>query len=232
MLSPIILQLLNSAESKMNGYFALLDYRYKNLCTKAEAASMLPIEVEMEGASFKIENVAAISIPEWNQIMVIPKDEDYIPYIGHAVIMVHPEFKQKVTRYHVEELNKDIKVLLLTVPPVDKDRKKVLDEGTDSLYDQCLACLDKTKVDTGLAIAKGMANKSKEEIDEARNKFDELYKQYRKNVDQLHDDKKQEIEEAYEKYVKEQGESKSEALPTPPEVPAMPDVTQSIELPK
>lgn len=224
------MQMLNSAEGKMNGYFGLLDYRYKNLCTKAEVLSMLPVEVEIEGATFKLEDVAGISIPEWNQIMVIPKDEDYIPYIGHAVMMVHPEFKQKVTRYHIEDVNKDIKVILLTVPPVDKDRRDLLGQGTDTLYNQSAVYIDKTKADTGIAISKGMADKPKEEVDEARKKLDELHKQYRDSVDKLHENKKKEIEDAYQKYLKEQGQDASSSNTGSPA--QQPNAAISMEIPK
>lgn len=228
MINPITLKILNTAEQKMNAYFGLLNYRYKNLCTKAEAESMLPVEVEIEGPLFKIEEVAIMSIPEWNQIMLMPKDEEYIPYIGHAVMMVHPEFKQKVTRYFIESQDRDVKVLMLTMPPVDKDRHKLLNDGVDVLYTQCVAYIDNVKAEAGIQISEQMAQQSIDEINETRKKLDDLHKQYSKNVDGLHDDKKSEIEDAYQKYLKEHGDDAGSSTTSS----SQSDVAQSMELPK
>lgn len=230
MINPIILQLFNTADQKMSGYASLLDYRYKNLCIKAEPLSLIPVEVDVEGTMFKMEDVADCTISAWNQIMVIPKDEDLIVYIGHAIMQVHPEFKQKVTRHYFEQIRKDIKVILLTMPPVDKDYRDVLNTGTDTLYDQCKIYIDKVQSEISVEITMRMAGHPKDEIDEARKKISDLHEHYCKQVDGLHDEKKKEIEDAYQKYLKEQGQDASSSDTGSPA--QQPDAAFSMELPK
>lgn len=212
----------------MNGYSSLLNYRYRNLCIKAEPLSLIPVEVDVEGTMFNMENVADCTISEWNQIMVIPKDEDLIVYISPAVAQVHPEFKQKVTRHYFEKIGKDFKVILLTMPPVDKERRDILNTGTDTLYDQCKTYIDKVQSEISVEITKRLVGRPKDEIDEARKKISDLHQQYTKQVDELHDEKKKEIADAYEKYVKEHGEDDSSDANASD---LQSQVTQSMELP-
>lgn len=190
----------------MNGFFSLLDYRYRNLCTKAEPASLIPVQVEVQNAVFNLEIIADCAVTEWNQITVIPKDEEYTPFIAKGVMEVHPEFKQEITRQYYEQIGADLKVLLLTMPPVDKKYRDTLNIATDSLYEQCVLCLDNAKMEAGLDITERLAESGKDDIDEARKRLADLDKQYRDQVKELHETKKKEIDEAYEKYLKEHGE--------------------------
>lgn len=230
MINPVILQITNTADQKMNGYASLLNYRYKNLCVKAEPLSLIPVEVDIEGGKFNFEDVAGGSISEWNQIMVIPKDEDLIAYICPAIAQAHPEFKQKVTRQYIEEIGDNVKVIMLTMPPVDKDRRNLLIQGTETLHDQCKIYIDNVQSEVSVEITKRMVGRPKEEVDEARKKLNDLHEQYSKQVDDLQEEKKKEIEDAYQKYLKEKGQAASSSDTGSPAQQT--DAAFSMELPK
>ena len=48
----------NQLEEKLTGYVAMLNFKFLNLCVKAEEASLLPVTVNVDGASKKLEEVA------------------------------------------------------------------------------------------------------------------------------------------------------------------------------
>lgn len=103
-------------------------------------------------------------------------------------------------------------VLVLTVPQVDEDRRKVL-------LDSVKAYVDATKVRFDATINKAKAEVTrlsvglpKEEVDEAEDKVKEAAKLYRDAVVEAEESKTKEIEEAYKRYLEKQAEN-----PTVPE---------------
>ena len=84
---------LNTTEKKMASYMTLLNFRYINLCVKAEAASLIPVNVNIFGEDKDIEEVAEVAIQDDYHLAVFPKNDEYIRYITQGVINVHPEFK-------------------------------------------------------------------------------------------------------------------------------------------
>ena len=53
-----IVNQLSMLSAQMKGYVSALNYRYMNLCVKAEEASLLPIEVPIEDELKNLEDVA------------------------------------------------------------------------------------------------------------------------------------------------------------------------------
>ena len=51
----------NQLQEKLTGYVAMLNFRFMNLCIKAEEASLLPVSVIIGGTSKKLEEVAVIA---------------------------------------------------------------------------------------------------------------------------------------------------------------------------
>jgi len=68
---------LNELEKKMTAYMMLLHFRYLNLCVKAEAASLVPVNVIVLGDNKNIEEVAEVAIPDEFHLAVIPKDDEF-----------------------------------------------------------------------------------------------------------------------------------------------------------
>ena len=43
---------------KLTGYVAMLNFRFLNMCIKAEPASLIPVKVNIEGSQKNLEQVA------------------------------------------------------------------------------------------------------------------------------------------------------------------------------
>ena len=208
--------LLGEVEGKMSGYVALMNYKYLNLCVKAEPASLLPVTVEYGNESFDIEQVADVTMPQENQLQVYPKDPVLLFAIGKAIATSHPEFKQDTvvdkgdekeeSSTNSEQEDDADKSILLTMPTVDKDRRDALMEGVKILFDEV-----KVKLDTNFnfytqKITLKLASASPEEIDEAKKALGDIKKQHDDLAKEYRENKEKEIETAYQLYLEKQTE--------------------------
>ena len=108
-------------KEKLNAHVALMNYRYINLCVKAELGSLLPVTVSAVGKELNIEDVAQIATPNEYQLDVYPKLNDYQQGIIEGIFDVHPEFKLEILQIESSDDKRD-KHLLYTMPDVDKER--------------------------------------------------------------------------------------------------------------
>lgn len=53
--------LLGELEKRLNGYVVLMSYRFMNLCVKSEPASMLPIQLELNGDTYNLDQVCDVT---------------------------------------------------------------------------------------------------------------------------------------------------------------------------
>ncbi len=203
--------MLGEANSKMSGHVALLNYRYLNLCVKAEAASLLPVTVQYDGNSYDIEQVADVASPREDQLQVYPKGPELVVPIGKAIAEAHPEFKQKV----VEEKNnnsspnngeEENKSILLTMPEVDKNRHDALMEGVKVLYDETKQELTSIFEDYTQKTIIQLLGASAEEINEAKKALEDMKKQHFDLADGYRKNKEKEIEDAYKRYMEQKEE--------------------------
>lgn len=229
----------------MSGYVALMNYKFLNLCVKAEPAALLPVTVEYDG-TYDIEQVADVTVPEVNQMQVYPKDPALLFAIGKAIALSHPEFKQDI----VTEKNDgqepaatgdddEDKSILLTMPEVNKDRYDVLTNGIAALYDETKAKLEFNFAGYTKRIAAKLASALPDEMDEAKKAMEEVRKQHTDLAKQYYDAKKEEIEAAYNLYLEKQTSAEKNAMEQEaatnkdagqgfkmPEAPEMPDMPE------
>ena len=204
---------LGEASSKMSGHVALLNYRYLNLCVKAEAASLLIVTVEYDGHNLDIEQVADVASPREDQLQVYPKSPDLLVPISKAIAAVHPEFKQEVIKEENNNGNsssgneeEEDKSILLTMPEVDKNRRDALMEGVKLLYDETTAELTAIyETYTQKALIQLMDGKA-EEIDECKKALDDLKKEHFDLADGYRKNKEKEIDDAYKRYMEQKDE--------------------------
>lgn len=202
--------ILQEYEGVLSGYTALLIFRLMNLCVKAEPASLLAAEISVQGAVKNIEDVANVGIKAEDLLDVYPFSDDLIMPIGHAIMDIHPEFKQDVEVVHLEQQNKDLKFIRLTMPEVDEARHKVLIDGLDTFLDASKTQFDATKTKYTLRMEKELINAKPDEVDEAKNRFDTMYDDYSKRRDKAIEDKKNEIEESYQRWQEKIAEKEKE----------------------
>lgn len=184
--------------------------KYMNLCVKAEPMSLMAVEVVTNLGKQKIENCVDVSIPEWNQIMMFMKRPDFMGPVLLGVRKTHPEFKvEKKKAYSYRGQLDPEDVLLYTMPPVDKDRRDVLNQGVDLLKKQTQTKIDRIKADCTLQLNKMVTDPDKKK--EALDFLDEKTQEIVDHLEKVTADKLKEIEDAYEKYVAEHpdGESSS-----------------------
>lgn len=196
---------------KLQGYAALLAYRYANLCIEANPIALLSAEIEIEGEKKRIEDVAQVAVHETYHFIVNPiYEEDLLP-IGKAILFDHPEFKQEVKTWEgYDEADPAGKYLFYTMPEVDKPRHDILIQAVDAFYDECTEKMTIAQEECAKQLAVLQADSSPAEIEKVADYMQKMVKQYTDIRDTNHDDKKAEIEKAYEEYQARQEEKKAQ----------------------
>ena len=204
-----IINQLSQLSEQLKGYVAAMNYRYLNLCVKAEEASLLPVQVPIEGEMNNLEKVAYAgkrSEDEYS-LYVIPKYQDDLRDIAKAVKDIHPEFIQIIEKKIVEPgdgSQQEVKYLKLTVPEVNDDRYDVLKQGTDTFYKMCKADMEKAKMEADIQFVALCVDEKPEDIDELKKAVDETNDMWIKQRENLHDKKLKEIEDAHNTWLSEQ----------------------------
>ena len=204
-----ILDILNNMESRLYGYCALLAYRYMNICVKPEPVSLLSTSVIIDDKPYDIEKVAKVMLPDDKSLQLIPVEQSLIPDITQAILLEHPEFKLDIVDDPSAKRESDDafvpKMIVLTVPPVDKDGKKSMLDLVDALYQDC----DKRmKLDFDVEAAKaGVAaiTLPEETQKETKKAFEDSYNNFVEQVKKYRENKTKEIEDAYALWCEENG---------------------------
>lgn len=197
-------------KERLSGYVALLNYRYMNLCVKVEEVSLLPIKVDVEGESKRIEDVCNIAKKDDYSLMVFPKYEEDLLAISYGIAKSHPEFKQERQNMGVETddgQNVDVEYILLTMPEVDKNRYDVLKQAVNILHDECKVDMERAKAETEGEIALLVSDEKESEIDKLKEAVKKLDKTWTDKREQVHDEKLKEIEEGYNRYLQSKAEA-------------------------
>lgn len=213
--------ILSELDGKLTGHAALLNYRYMNLCVKAEPAALLSFTIaDIEGNTYKIEEVADTLMPDDFTFEFVPKEMEMLPFIQEGIAEAHPEFKQKVIKpeaddryFYPDTPEYDLeRHIICTMPEVDKNRYDLLKQTVKALYDERMVEMEKVKAEYTKTIADKTAGLPKEEVDEAKDKMEELCKQYSDLSKQYRDTKEEEIEEAYKQWQLNQAEDRLNRL--------------------
>lgn len=206
-MNHIIISQIDEAQKRMSGYIALLNYRFKNLCVKADIAAMLPVSVYADGQELNIEDVANVNMPDEYQLGVYPKEENDLQSIIQGVYEAHPEFKMEIKSTDGSE---ESKYALYTMPEVDKNRRDFLMNGVKGLKDECLVRIEAVYADYQARFAKILVNVSDQDVAEANKALDKARRQCKEMVDDLLFQKEQEIEEGYQRYLEEKEKHQEE----------------------
>lgn len=223
-----IAMLLGEVKGKMSGYVALTNYRYMNLCVNAEPASLLCVNVELDDTTYNMEEVAAVAKPKDDQFAILPKDssKELFLAISKGIMASHPEFKQEVKDLDEDEesgdnegngisniMNSDDmsnKYILLTMPEINDDRHDIIIDGVDSLQKECLAKLDAVMQEYTQKFAIKLKGADVKEGDEAKDALQGLYDQHKELLEEYSNNKKEEVEKAYQCYLEEQDANENE----------------------
>lgn len=191
---------------KLKGYVAMMNFRYINLCIKADPVALIPVTVNVEGVEKTLEQVATTAKKDDYRFWIVPKyDEDW-ENICKGIAKVHPEFKQEEGSFMVEGLSEDgegreAKYIELTMPEVDDNRHDALKDAVDVIYQECKTLMEAAVNKAKAEIAFLSVGEPKEDIDGIKDAVDKLNKNCEEHRDKLHDAKLQEIEEAYQNWL-------------------------------
>ena len=205
-----IINKLSQLSEELKGYVGALNYRYMNLCVKAEEASMLPIQVPIEDELKNIEDVGFVGKKDGDDysIYIVPKIQDDLRDIAKSVKVAHPEFIQEIVKETVDpgdgSGNQEVSYLKLTMPEVNDDRHDVLTQAVDTFYKMCKAQMEKAKAEADVQFAALSADISPLEVDNMKQAVDEVNDMWINKREQLHDEKLKEIEDAYNQWLTHQ----------------------------
>ena len=202
-----------SLAEKLANYVGVMDYRFKNLCIKADPVALLPIKVLVDGEVQNLEKCASIGKDNDYQFMIFPNyDEEMIPIVK-GIAESHPEFKIEGKSISVDSVDsegnpKDVEVryLLVTMPEVNDDRYKVLKDGVDVIYQDCKVQMEGANTLSKPKFAQLAAGETKEDLDTLDQELDKLNKQWNDQRDSIHKAKLKDIEEAHNKWLAGQAE--------------------------
>ncbi len=213
--------MLGELRSRLNAYVGLLGFRFSNLCVKSDPVAMLPIEVEINGQPYHIEDTCDISQPNDFQLMLYLKSGDLFNQLSRGILAVHPELEQermarldneKHDEVLLEDMPADAKVLRycirLTMPTVNKDRHKVLTDTVKALYDDTMANIEGNcgAYTARIPVELQGHPRQAEEVDEAEKALKKLRDDFVEIAKNLRDKKTEEIEEAYQRYLNGENE--------------------------
>ena len=189
---------------KLKGYNMLFNYRMSNLCVKAEPTALMPVTVFVAGTEYNLEEVANILKPDDFSFDVYPKNQNNLQDIISGIFDVHPEFKMELKTDKAEnEGGADTHHVFYTMPPVDKDRRKLLNETTKTFHKECKVNLDITYADLQARLVEPYTQMSPQDVDEARKGSKKVYDKAREECDKMLQLKLNEIEEGYQRYLTE-----------------------------
>ena len=204
-----IISQYDQLKERLSGYVGMMNFRYMNFCVKAEAASLIPVEVPIEGEFKKIEEVANVANNDDYSFKVFPIYDEDFEAVGQGIAMVHPEFKQEPETMTVElddGQKVEVKYILLTMPEVDDNRYDVLKNAVGVIYEECKAQMERAKAEAEARLGIMLVDEKPEDVDKMKKAVDELWKTWTEKRDQLHEDKLKEVEEGHQKYLQDNAE--------------------------
>ena len=155
----VIITEFSSLSEKLTNQCVIFSYRLKNLCIKAEPASLLSIQVNIDGQNKNLEECACVGKGDDDYTFkIIPLFEEDLQQVSMAIRKVHPEFKQDREKLQIDDVDmanviisedmedakkvKEIPYILLTMPVVNDNRYDALKNGVKVCYDKCKVEMD------------------------------------------------------------------------------------------
>jgi len=207
-----IISKYNQLNEKLTGYVAILNYRYMNLCVKAEEVSLLTIMCDVEGEERPIEEVADVVKKNDYQFMCIPKVEEDLLDVAKGVTMAHPEFKQKIEKLDVEVHDEKgnpqthyVSYILLTMPEVNDDRYDLLTDAVKMAYNECKTQMEMANQKSQVEMLPLEQGEKAEELDKLHDAIDKLNDEKNNLRDKVYDEKMKEIDEAHNRWLANEG---------------------------
>jgi len=196
----------NQLNEKLTGYVAMLNFRYLNLCIKAEPVALIPVKVSVEGEMRNLEQVAYTAKKDDYRFWIVPKYDDDLKAIAEGIAKVHPEFRQEVGEYKSEGLagegsEQTVKYLQLTMPEVDDNLYDAMKDAVDVFYQECKTLMEAAITKAKAEIAILSVGEPEEDVEGMKKVIDKLTQKTEEHRDKLRDQKLKDIEEAHNNWL-------------------------------
>jgi ribosome recycling factor len=182
----MIQELLKDAEKRMKKAVAVLKEDFAGLRTgRASTVLVEDIKVDYYGSPMTIKQVAQISVPESNQILIQPWDASVVPNVEKAIresdLGVQPQ--------------RDGNVIRVILPPLTEERRKELVKKAGKMAEQTRIAIRNVRheVMKELDKLKKEGGYSEDDIKRAKDELQKITDKYTKEVDNLLAKKEEEI---------------------------------------
>ncbi len=173
-------------EEKMEGAVNYLRNEFRTIRTgRASTALVENIKAEYYGTSTPLKQMANLSTPESNLIVIKPFDTSVIKEIEKAI---------KASPLGIQP-NTDGRVIRLQVPPLSGERRQQLVQQIKQMAEQARVNVRNARRDGNKQMDQAEKDKalSEDERDEGKKELDELTKKYIEQIDAVLDAKSKEI---------------------------------------
>ena len=216
----VIITEFSSLSEKLTNQCVIFSYRLKNLCIKAEPASLLSIQVNIDGQNKNLEECACVGKGDDDYTFkIVPLFEEDLQQVSMAIRKVHPEFKQDREKLQIDDVDmanviisedmedamkvKVIPYILLTMPVVNDNRYDALKNGVKMCYDKCKVEMDAIYNASKLKFDKEKLLETKDDQDKLDNLLEKVKTKAEEQREKIYNNKLQEIEEAHSKWAEE-----------------------------
>lgn len=191
---------------KLKGYVAMMNFRFINLCVKADPVALIPVTVNIEGDEKTLEQVAMTAQKDDYRFWIVPKYDEDMESICKGIAKVHPEFKQEEGSFKVDGLGEngkahDVRYIELTMPEVNQKRYDAMKDAVDVIYQECKTLMEAAVSKSKAEIAFLSIGEPKDDIDGINDAVDKLDKDCKEQRDKLRNKKLKEIEDAYKEWL-------------------------------
>jgi len=208
-------------EKNLSSFVFAQKFQYANLCVKASGEALISVSFSMGSQKLHLEDMAYVLQADDYTLHVLPKDEDFIPIIRLKILEQHPEFKAKVIESPYPSLKREnhrsvsdkdgadkkktdnpIKehILVLGMPDINKDRFDLFDKAVDYINDDTTVSIDKQCAITASIVSKELKDSNEDTLKPFKDKIEESRKFNLDLCHQNYDEKKSELQVAYDYY--------------------------------
>lgn len=209
----IIIKEFDNLAEALSNFTAMFDYHLKNLCVKAEEASLLPVKMRVEGEMVDLDKHTVVAKKDDYNFMIFPSYDEDMPALQQGLLSAHPEFKQKIESMKVEVVEKDgspierdARYVLVTMPDVDDDRYDLLKETTKAVYESCKSQMKAANAKADVKLAELTVGEEDENINLIKKKRNELNIEWEGKRDEIYNAKLKEIEDAHNKWLNQKAD--------------------------
>ncbi|MBN2376918.1 MAG: ribosome recycling factor [Sedimentisphaerales bacterium] len=176
------------AEEKMDKSVSFLRSEFRTIRTgRASPALVDGIKVEYYGTSTSLKELASVSAPEANLIVIKPFDASCIKDIDKAILASPLGITP----------NSDGRIIRLVVPPLSRERRQQLAQQIKHMAEQARVSIRNARRDANKQLDLDQKDKvlTEDERDDGKKEIDELTKKYVGQVDDVLKAKTDEIME-------------------------------------